>query len=78
MNNRYSLNFMWDSEADVWIATSNDVLGLVLEDTSLYVLMYRVKQALPELLEMENRLTPETIIDYSLSKTESLAHHGCI
>ncbi|MCL2703705.1 MAG: DUF1902 domain-containing protein [Defluviitaleaceae bacterium] len=30
MNNEYKINFMRDDEADVWIATSKDVYGLIL------------------------------------------------
>ena len=47
-----TVNFIWDKEAAVWIATSEDVKGLVLEDGSLDKLMYRVEQAVPELLEL--------------------------
>ena len=31
----YILNFAWDNEAYVWIATSDDITGLVLESGSL-------------------------------------------
>jgi len=48
----YKVNFMWDEEAAVWVATSDDVKGLVLEHSSLDVLMERVKLAAPELIEL--------------------------
>lgn len=35
----YSVKLFWDSEADVWIATSDDVPGLVLESGSIDALM---------------------------------------
>ena len=44
---------MWDPEASVWIATSDDVPGLVLESGSLDVLMERVKYAVPDLLSLD-------------------------
>jgi len=37
----YIINFTWDSEANVWIATSNDIPGLVLESGSFDALLER-------------------------------------
>ena len=48
------INYMWDSNANVWVATSESVPGLVLEDASLDNLVERVKIAVPELLEINN------------------------
>ena len=31
----YTINLIWDKEAAVWVATSEDVKGLVLESGSL-------------------------------------------
>ena len=49
------VRFQWDNEAAVWIATSKDVAGLVLESASLDLLMERVKMAVPELIELNGR-----------------------
>ncbi len=46
----YTINLIWDREAAVWVATSEDVKGLVLESGSLDALIERVKIAIPELL----------------------------
>lgn len=46
--------FIWDNEANVWIAQSNDIPGLVLEGGSLDALIERVRFAAPELLELNN------------------------
>ena len=46
----YTISTIWDSETAVWIATSADVPGLVLESGSLDALMERVRGAIPELL----------------------------
>ena len=51
--NEYRVDFVWDDEANVWIA-SCDEIPLALEDGSLDKLMYRVKLAVPELIEMNN------------------------
>lgn len=46
----YVVNFKWDEEAQVWIATSNDIPGLVLESGSFDALLERTRIAVPELL----------------------------
>lgn len=48
----YKVNFTWDDEASVWIAQSDDILGLVLEGGSLDALIERVRFAAPELIEL--------------------------
>ena len=48
----YKVNFTWDDEASVWIAQSDDILGLVLESGSLDALIERVRFAAPELIEL--------------------------
>ena len=47
--------FIWDDDANVWIAQSNDIPGLVLEGGSLDALIERVRFAAPELLELNKR-----------------------
>lgn len=59
----YTINFTWDADASVWIATSNDIPGLVLESGSFDALLERTRFAVPELLELNS---PEA---YPLSLT---------
>lgn len=47
----YNVKLTWDSEASVWVATSDDVPGLVLELNSYDALIEKVKVAIPELLD---------------------------
>ena len=54
----YRIIFRWDAEAAVWIATSEDVPGLVLESGSFDALIERVRYAVPELIEL-NGSKPE-------------------
>jgi hypothetical protein len=56
----YLVNLIWDEEANVWIATSEDIAGLVLESGSLDALIERVRFAVPELLEL-NSSKPDVI-----------------
>ena len=51
----YIVVLSWDSEASVWIATSEDIKGLVLESGSLDVLIERVRMAVPDLLKLNNQ-----------------------
>lgn len=48
----YIITFSWDDEANVWIATSNDIPGLVLESGSFDALLERTRFAVPELLSL--------------------------
>ena len=63
------VNFFWDDEAEVWIATSDDVPGLVLESESFDKLVERVRTAIPELLEL-NGLPKTAIVDYHTERKE--------
>ena len=54
MKNEYTVNFDWDNEAKVWISTSNDIIGLIVESESVEKLMNRVKIAAPELIELNH------------------------
>ena len=40
---KYTVNLNWDKEAEVWIATSEDIPGLVLESDSFYALLERFR-----------------------------------
>jgi predicted RNase H-like HicB family nuclease len=44
----------WDSEGEVWVATSEDLPGLVTEASSNEVLLEKLKVMIPELLELNN------------------------
>ena len=51
--NEYKVDLFWDDEANVWVATCDEI-PLALEDGSLDKLIYRVKLAAPELIELNN------------------------
>ena len=46
---------IWDDEAKVWIATSDDVPGLVTESEDFDTLINKLRVIIPELIE-ENKL----------------------
>jgi hypothetical protein len=48
----------FDEQANVWVATSDDIAGLVVEADTLEQLRVEVLSAVPELIEL-NGLTPD-------------------
>ncbi len=59
----YVITFTWDSESSVWIATSDDIPGLVLESGSFDALLERTRFAVPELLELNrDELRPFSLV----------------
>ena len=69
----YKVNFSWDNEASVWIATSEDVPGLVLESGSFDALKERVKVAIPELLALNNLPPMKYLFVHSESRQQVYA-----
>ncbi len=49
----YNVKISWDDEAKVWLAISEEI-PLAMEDGSLDKLIYRVKIAAPEIIELNN------------------------
>ncbi len=70
--NEYTIDFQWDDEASVWIATSNEIPGLILESESLDTLMQRVLKAVPELIEL-NHLPKRDSVKFSVERHERMA-----
>ena len=70
--NEYKVNFSWDDEAEVWIAVCDEI-PLTLEDGSLDKLMYRVKIAAPELIEMNNLPKYESLF-FNVTQREKMVY----
>lgn len=51
MKKELEINALWDSEAQVWVAESNDVPGLITEAETMEQLINKLKILIPELLE---------------------------
>ena len=45
------IHAMWDEEAKVWVATSDDVPGLVTEADSMDQLVPKLQRMIPEMLD---------------------------
>ena len=68
----YTVNLLWDNESGVWIATSDDIIGLVLESGSLDLLIERVRRAAPELLEMNHQPVEHAKILFKSERLEEV------
>ncbi|MDP2840700.1 MAG: DUF1902 domain-containing protein [Candidatus Methanoperedens sp.] len=53
----------WDEEAQVWVASSNDVPGLITEADTMEHLMQKLKIVIPELLQANGLLNEPGTID---------------
>ena len=48
---------VWDDEANVWVADSDDVPGLIAEATTLESLVAKLETLIPELMELNCGIT---------------------
>jgi hypothetical protein len=58
MSRTYEVEARWDSEAEVWVAESEDIPGLVAEAESMNALVEKVRILVPELFELNGGLEP--------------------
>ena len=66
MIKRHLVNAEWDADASVWVASSDDVPGLVTESDTLEALQSKVQIMVPELLEANGCLPANKIIQIEL------------
>jgi hypothetical protein len=55
MTRRIRIDTHWDVEARVWLATSVDVPGLVVEAETWPAMIEEIRLVLPDLLELSSR-----------------------
>ena len=70
------INFVWDEDSAVWIATSQDVPGLVLESGSFDALIERVRYAVPELLELNSKSQPVIDMTFTSERHDRVPVYG--
>ena len=56
MPRKFTIRADWDDEAKVWVATSEEVLGLATEAASIPALISKLKRCLAELLVENGQL----------------------
>ena len=57
----------WDSEAQVWVASSNDVPGLITEAPTVEALRQKLSIMIPELLEANGVINEDHLTEVPLS-----------
>jgi len=72
----YRIKLVWDKDAAVWVATSQDVPGLVLESGSFDALLERVRYAVPELIELNGEKSEFLKLTYSTEREDQVAVYG--
>ncbi len=55
----YKIETFWDEEAQVWVATSEDVFGLATEAQTLEDLIKKLKIIIPELLRLNQQIAED-------------------
>ena len=68
----YRIKMQWDNEAAVWIATSQDVPGLVLESGSFDALLERVRYAVPELIALNGEKSSVYNLTYETERQDQV------
>jgi Domain of unknown function (DUF1902) len=51
----YTIDAFWDAEASVWVATSEDVIGLATEAPTIEQLTQKLHAIIPELIELNHK-----------------------
>lgn len=69
----YVINVIWDNEAGVWIATSEDIPGLVLESGSFDALLERVRYAAPEMISLNAPKDKPVFLSFVSDRHERIA-----
>jgi predicted RNase H-like HicB family nuclease len=64
----------WDDEAEVWVATSDDVPGLATEADTIEALSIKLQSLVPELLEANGAFNDEPMPFELLARKFALAH----
>ncbi len=72
----YRINLIWDPDAAVWVATSDDVPGLALESGSFDALIEKLHFAVPELLQLNGVTSPQVRLNYSTVRSDVVAAYG--
>ncbi len=68
----YNVKISWDDEAKVWLANCEEI-PLAMEDGSLDKLIYRVKIAAPEIIELNNLPKYDSLF-VNLTKCEKMVY----
>ncbi len=74
MDHSITIDARWDHEARVWLATSDDVPGLVVEADTWPGMISEVRLLLPELLELAGRQVGNLSLTFKAEEHLDLAN----
>ena len=78
MNKVVSIHAEWDAEAEVWVATSDDVPGLATEAETIEVLSTKLETMVPELLDANGHLDGPEVPFELLARRFSVIHRAAL
>jgi predicted RNase H-like HicB family nuclease len=73
----YHARAEWDDEAEVWVASSEDVPGLATGAETLEALLAKLKVVIPELL-LENGIIDHAVTDVPFAVTAERTEHASV
>ncbi|HAH66473.1 MAG TPA: antitoxin HicB [Rhizobiales bacterium] len=73
MTRSLTIDARWDTEARVWLATSADVPGLVVEADSWPTMIEEVRLVLPDLLELSDKRVGKLSLTFKAEEHLDLA-----
>lgn len=53
----FKVEAFWDSDAEVWVAASDDIPGLVTEASTIELMTQKLREVIPELIIL-NKIVP--------------------
>ena len=72
----YIVQAKYDSEASVWVATSEDIPGLVTEADTMENLMKKLDCVIPDILEASGELEDASNVPFELvARASAIAHY---
>jgi hypothetical protein len=70
------VNAVWDADAEVWVAESDDVPGLVTEAKTFEGLLKKLRTMVPELLELNGAMPRSGKASYRVVAQRSEITHA--
>jgi hypothetical protein len=73
MSRSIVINARWDDEASVWIATSDEAPGLVVEADDWPAMIEEVRLVLPDLLDLSGESAEDVSLTFRAEEQRDLA-----
>jgi Domain of unknown function (DUF1902) len=73
MTRSFTIDARWDAQARVWLATSADMPGLIVEADSWPAMIEEVRLVLPDLLELSNQSADRLSLTFKAEEHLELA-----